>query len=642
MAESKQGAQIFSDLPTSHWGENEFARKLAALLDNRARLWFSYAPSRGREIDVILLLEGVGAFVIELKAIGLDAIEVYTEGACKIRGNGRLGEHPVEQARQGMYGLLNALQRAGVKAPRLTCTAVFPFVKRSDFREKFGVRDGTTLSEHVDGLLFADDLLDESTLEHRLRHIVVNPPKGTGARRVGLEAAEIESFVDATASELVHTFSVTTSQFIVEPGKLRKDSSIGRLLVPGSRGVTLIEGLPGSGKTRGLLEIATAHAKAGRKTLFLCFNKVLGTKLRQEVQGFNLDAEDQLRLTVADFYQIRAPLRELPQLKESLQGAFETVCVDEAQDSYAKHAVTKEYVDLCSFAEEVISPDAEWFMAIGRDQALYGSEPPRVLEAREGGRKPVQLRRADSVFGGYRSSAMAHVGFSYKFDAQNSVKAGNYLYGEVEKRISSPEERLRLSLDYLEISEVHGEERVERYTQIIERELLRVASLGNPGDLMIMTPHGHDRDQEYISVRRALENVGIEYLDQVLEENRRKPSRPGQVRLLTVHSARGLQATRTMLIAPHRFDLLREGSERSSGAVAGGSATARDAVAANIAFSRAMHGTHMVCIRGAALSRVERFVVDTHHVFISKLLGLEGDVEEEAALRPWAEIPVRR
>lgn len=65
-------------------------------------------------------------------------------------------------------------------------------------------------------------------------------------------------------------------------------------------------------------------------------------------------------------------------------------------------------------------------------------------------------------------------------------------------------------------------------------------------------------------------------------------------------------------------------------------------MAANIAFSRAMHGTHMVCIRGAALSRVERFVVDTHHVFISKLLGLEGDVEEEAALRPWAEIPVRR
>lgn len=52
-------------------------------------------------------------------------------------------------------------------------------------------------------------------------------------------------------------------------------------------------------------------------------------------------------------------------------------------------------------------------------------------------------------------------------------------------------------------------------------------------------------------VRQALDNLGVPYLDQVETANRRKRLEPGHVRLVTVHSSRGLQATRTILFAPH-------------------------------------------------------------------------------------------
>lgn len=56
---------------------------------------------------------------------------------------------------------------------------------------------------------------------------------------------------------------------------------------------------------------------------------------------------------------------------------------------------------------------------------------------------------------------------------------------------------------------------------------------------------GHD------VVWQALGNLGVPYLDQVETTNRHKRREPEHVRLVTVHSSSGLQATLTILFAPH-------------------------------------------------------------------------------------------
>ena len=57
-------------------GEYEFAQRLQTICGSDTHLWFrlDYIPGT-REIDVLLCLEGVGAFAIEVKAVTLDAIE---------------------------------------------------------------------------------------------------------------------------------------------------------------------------------------------------------------------------------------------------------------------------------------------------------------------------------------------------------------------------------------------------------------------------------------------------------------------------------------------------------------------------------------------------------------------------------------
>lgn len=110
-------------------------------------------------------------------------------------------------------------------------------------------------------------------------------------------------------------------------------------------------------------------------------------------------------------------------------------------------------------------------------------------------------------------------------------------------------------------------------------------------------------------VVQALKNLGLPFLDQVIPANRRERLEPGHIRLVTVHSSRGLQATRTILFTHHliaaniQFEDLR----------------VWNSTVPYISLSCAMNGTHIVEFEDEEPSGFQRYVNDCREAYDQQL-----------------------
>lgn len=600
--------QVHTPLPTAR-GERKFANTLLGLLDDTAHLWFGYHPAGGRELDVILVHKDFGAFIIETKSKPVHMVHKYTETECDLEGQVSR-ETPVAQAYDGMYRFKTLLEDLGYESPWFTSTAAFPEITRREFIAKF-LGDHTKpsfLAKHIEGLLFADDLATKNALLNRLELIHRNPPSGKPNRERGVQPTHLEMLIQATTGGAKKAAAPASPQFTVVPGRPRKESIRG-LVTPGQRRSVAINGLPGSGKTQALLDIAVGHASQGRFVLFVCYNKVLATKFRQDLDAIGLDSATQERILIADLYDLRKALRK-EGMGTMFRGRFGTVCVDEAQD-LNRAQERGGALDLTTFIHPIVAKDAEWFFAVGRDQELYGTAPQRVIETLADKDNVYELRRklenTEVSAQGYRESNFAQVAFDYQFDPAKAEAAAESLYKRIAKDPGAKDATYAHALKQIRITRTETKDRVATYKQVIKDELARAKDLGAPHDLMIMLPRKYEtRDKQ--AAQRALAELGVEYLDQVDAVNRRKRLPPGHVRLVTVHSARGLQATRTILLGAHdlRFP---QGEE----------------TAAYIALSRAMNGSHLVLVDGEEPSRFQNFVVNTQQAYARRVMeGLLG------------------
>ena len=119
--------------------------------------------------------------------------------------------------------------------------------------------------------------------------------------------------------------------------------------------------------------------------------------------------------------------------------------------------------------------------------------------------------------------------------------------------------------------------RIADYAEVIGRELSTVRKLGSPEDLLIMVPKTHEKGAEGKWVLDALKALNVNSLDQVGSPHRRQMLEPGQVRVVTYHSARGLEAARGLVFGFHRLDSL--------------GTPAQQRALGYIALSRGRHGT---------------------------------------------------
>lgn len=558
--------------------------------DDQTHLWFDLQVPGGNEIDVLLVHESIGSFVIEVKAVSLSMITAYSLDSCAIEKR-RESRHPVKQAHWALGKLRDFLKDVGVERPPFFfATACFSKIDRADMQERFqpaGIA-GRALEMQLESIFLQEDAATWSALRARLLAIAARPPVGPTLRRPAPSDQQLADLIEATTGRSAKQEPTVPGpgrpQFIAIPGKSQKDS-IKKFLAPGQRLPVVLTGRPGTGKTQALLDIAISHAEAGRSVLFTCFNKVLATSLRASLAGRDVPSSVGDRLLVRDVYDIKSSLKD--EELAAFSGTFHTVCVDEAQD------MSTDDVD---FVGKLAAPSAEWFFGDGPGQELYdygkdefSPASSRLAAAREPGRGVAQQLRRN-----FRSGAagmiFAHGLFDTDMDAAKahawaaehplSDRGSDYA---LEFELTGPGEMPIIS----RVGGATDDSRVEAYAKEIQQELATLRQVRQEGNLIIMVPRpGSD---EAVLVRRALDLVKVPYLDQTAEGNRRQALTVGQVRLVTVHSARGVQGARAILFGAHEL------------AFGGSRKLPPSTVSRNcgyIALTRATHGTRVVVAEG--------------------------------------------
>lgn len=581
-------AHLHTELPMGrgHGAERAFIERLVELSDSQVQVWGNVDYLQGvADIDTILVQPDIGVFTIEVKGVSLDMIEQYGLKQCRIRG--RSGPHPVDQISLATIDLRNYLGRfPGGRSPFFLMTAAFPTIARKAFNARFS---DPQIILHSESLIFAEDLESPTALGQRLLTIRETPAKGRAVRNAIPTYEQMARFVDlikpgplAPASQADKARGSVLRRQVASPSTVSR-----RYLEPSSRPPTIFRGAPGTGKTVRLQEVAIAHARAGRAVLFTCFNRVLASTLRGVMASQNLGDEVDKRIVVTHVDELR---RQLGDDVESFAGVFGTVCVDEGQDMAD---------DAYEFLGALASPQAEWFIADGPGQELYGQasktgEPSNFLAKARADGVTETLRR------NYRNSSAGYLVAQALYEKSPSLDAIPDWVSEhpLRRDLSDASEMLGLEgtqltpggdlPDIIRVTLPPGgdwrQAKLHAYVAVFNAVLEKLASEGKRRDLAILCARGDTKSGEAQWARDALKLLGVPVHDQINGPERDAGVPEDHVRLATIHSSRGIEASRVVLL------------DFANG-VSGTEAHNRNSrIMSHIALSRAQIGTTIVAV----------------------------------------------
>lgn len=596
-------ARLHTILPDArgHAAERAFLERLVELGDTRTQVWGNVDYLQGvGDIDSILLHPDIGMFTIEVKGVSLDLIETYGLKHCVITG--RSGPHPVDQIALATMDLRNYLGRfPGTRAPFFLMTAAFPRITREAFVERF---NDPQVVLHAASLIFAEDLESASELWSRLRTIRETPAKGRGAKDPIPTADQVARFTDLIKPGPIPTASQADQE---RGGVLRRQlgapSQVSRkYLQPGERPPTIFRGAPGTGKTVRLQEIAVAHARAGRAVLFTCFNRVLASSLRGIMASQRLGDEVTNRIVITHIDELR---KQLADDLHTYSGTFGTVCVDEGQDMAD---------DAFEFLSHLAAPSAEWFIADGPGQELYGSpnktgEPAAFL---------AQARRegvVETLRRNFRNSSAGYLVAQAVFEKSPNLAA---IPEWVEKhpvrmQAEDPSEMLDLEgtqmapggelPEVIRVSLPEGgdwrQAKLHAYVAVFNTLLEKLASEGRRRDLAVLCARGDGKSFEAKWARDALAMLGVPIHDQIDGEARDAAVPEDHVRLATIHSSRGIEASRVVIL------------DFANGVSGAELHTRNSQIMSHIALSRGQLGTTILAIDDS---------INPHLTFIEELI----------------------
>ena len=579
-------AHLHTALPIGkgHGAERAFIKRLVELGDERVQVWGNVDYLQGvGDLDAILLQPEIGMFTIEVKGVGLEMIEAYGLKHCKITG--RSGPHPVDQVGLATMDLRNYLGRfAGTRSPFFIMTAAFPRITRRAFVSRF---HDPQVVLHAESLLFAEDLESPTKLWRRLLAIRDVPAKGRGAKDPIPTTAQIQRFTDLIKPGPLPEASQADQQ---RGGVLRRQVSspstvAQKYLVPGARPPTIFRGAPGTGKTVRLQEVAVAHARAGRAVLLTCFNRVLASTLRGVMASQDLGEEVGNRIVVTHVDELR---KQLVDDMDSFRGMFTTVCVDEGQDMAD---------DAFGFINDLASPAAEWFIADGPGQELYGA-PNETGESSSFLAEARLVGNVETLRRNYRNSSASYLVAQAVFENSPDVHA-------IPEWVAKHPLRQRAE-DTAEMLELHGTQvttggdlpeiirlslprgnswrqaKLHGYVAVFSKALEKLASEGKRRDLAILCARGDSKSYEAQWARDALAMLGVPVHDQIAGAARDSAVPEDHVRLATIHSSRGIEASRVVIL------------DFASGVSAAEEHTRNSRIMSYIALSRGQIGTTIV------------------------------------------------
>ena len=635
---------VYTDLPPDkegHRGERALAKQLIGLGDDKAHYWFclDYLPGV-KDIDILLYHEIAGLFCIEVKSVFLNMLEEFDFQKCKIDGRGQ-DDGPNNQAYRAMETLMRYLggnyRFAGIKLGFMKSTACWPKIAREEWKRSW---DNSEIRRLSDRMLHSEDVMSGPHIfVERLKEISRNPPvRGGNNFTFNHKPHFLASLIEAMNER---------GRKIAAPSDLEKlrvieedVSKRTRQEVPLKECTRIMySGYPGTGKTFKLLQIASYHARNGKNVLYACFNKTLAADIRRILSySENLakcentpdvfDVWDMIRYyekgnddidakTLTEHHKLRedkkfddaAAVLVGDMRKRNLRlSTYDTVLIDEAQDMkdwalemLDMHAHTNSNICVAAGSgQELYGTSSLWLQIFLEDISIPEKHRPRQLKRNFRNTKPVFL--------------VAQTAFSTNLER---AKIPTFLKGKVKQPLGDedqelyfdrPEGRLPAIVNIDENIERYAwhdddqhsqrwdEHMVDEYGRIIAEQLSELKEDQRPFDILILVPNAKGKERDWS--HKALERLGIVFMDYTVESRRRDIARPEMVRLCTYHSSRGLEGQRVVVFGLEDLDGLAKNT------------SAKPANLAYVVLSRSTFEL-IICVNRRIKNRVLPFVEAT-------------------------------
>lgn len=296
------------------------------------------------ELDFVVIIPGKGILCLEVKATS----RIRRENGLWYYGKDVHGDArgPFKQASEGMHSLRKkVVERAPALSKLVFWSAVIlPFIhfddKSPEWHEWQVIDKGKFTGRSMSANLL-------HVIDQARDYLEMNPgAKWFNSREVSpsLEQCQTLTRILRPSFEYYESPSSRISRRQEELRKYTEDQYEAIDAMAGNPRV-IFQGPAGTGKTLLAIEAARRSAEAGKKTLLICFNKLLGLWIKNEVQGVeNLTAGTlhSYMLSVAgtkvpddaspDFWAEELPNLALERLVDTGCSQFDQVIIDEAQD----------------------------------------------------------------------------------------------------------------------------------------------------------------------------------------------------------------------------------------------------------------------------------------------------------------------
>lgn len=349
-------------------------------------------PLEEGEVDFLLVHRELGIVLIEVKG-GTGWSYDATKDRWSIKSSEGIKDAPgpYNQLSRNAAGLRNRIQfeskSMGIKnfRPPINKFVVWTNVKSTESKFGFLADDNNTI--------FADELVEPLALEAKIKKQFTNKDYSD---------SDLINLFSKILNSNIKGFSLISynGKLSAKVEKLSEDifNTYYDITNPEYKKIK-IQGIPGTGKTFLATKLAEHEANHGKKVLLMCYNVLLGEKLKKDLSEYknitvltfenfinglgisyddnvlNGDAEVQLKNLEKEL--------EIEYLKNKLEDLiveadskynFDTLIIDESQD------ISEEYWDF--FTELVRAKDAKWVVCYDKNQRITHTnwKPPYYLD----------------------------------------------------------------------------------------------------------------------------------------------------------------------------------------------------------------------------------------------------------------------
>lgn len=597
-------ARVHGNLPEKIQ-ERPFADLLGDLDFGTIQVHVWYTRILGtRDVDAVLLAEGLGLFVIELKSINLGAIkEINGDNGLVLNDNVKSSTKKPAwlQAIDAAESLQNKILATPAHKDLLKDLWIAPGaalfrVYRETFRLRFGkeIQFRHAAEELAGGMIFAEDLADGRTLLKRLEYIKAHPLyKAAPNKRKdkpdlydGQTALSLDAFI---------RFKLTPAETLTatEMARLRRieDEEERHLDQINPDHHVICSGYAGTGKTLLGLQLALRRKVP---TLFTCYNKVLATDIRRltsmgasflefSFEAFDVfqllaDCERRLGVRPDRWDQSRETWEEYEARRVGkvieadfdrgarLRSEWELVVVDEGQDIADAFWVLIDYLT---------GGSSKLFVIDGKNQLLYRSSSCEYLTDGLPSVVPMENQREKRRV--YRNTSETFLLAQLFVQSYPSLEKAQRIWPQtLQKRYRAHRKPAadQVQFDFelmrenggapslLDVAQRPAGEMVHLIAESLKKKIeqLRMTNDGTPSDILILLPYGKSDSTWRAMAINACESAGFDYLDYTDEDNRRASYSPDEIRLCTFHSSRGIEGLHTIVLG---FDQLHLAAKQS-------------------------------------------------------------------------------